>query len=534
MKSIYFLKKICGIFIILLSACGSISPSPSTQAPSLSNQHSADKQLAHNAVQTLSDLPPEITSKPLSPSVENTWQLVANNIRLLPPNKQTKAWQRIDQELTLLNRQHNYLHIISQRAELYFYHIVHSAEKRGIPLEIALLPAIESGYDAFAFSQGHAAGLWQFIPSTAQAYGLTINWWYDGRRDVVASSKAAMNYLQALHRRFDGDWLLALAAYNAGGGTINKALRKNRKAGKPLDYWSLELPSETQRYVPRLLALASMLKQHFAKNKHDLPFIAYKPTFKQCSTRGQIDLALAAKLANVNLSSLQELNPGYNRWATAPNGPDYLLIGLNNAQAFEQKISSLPQHKRLTWVRYAVQNGDTLSTIAQKYRTSTQDIKTINQLDDTKIRPKQILLLAKGTKGLYKNQARDIIQKIQQHQVNGNLHKIFHTVKPGDNFWEIAQNYDVNHLEIARWNKRSANSLLRPGEKLLIWKKPKTSQSKIRTVHYTIQKGDSLGKVAKRFGVRTVDIKQWNDLHNKRYIQPGQSLRLHIDVKNRL
>lgn len=527
------LQKICGGFLLLfLSACSSVSlSSDSKPGTAMMAKYNTD-EAGSSSIHALSELPTDITSSPPVPLVKNLWQIVTDNINLLPAKNQTQAWQRIHREQALLERQHDYLNIISQRANQYFYHIINMAQKRQIPIELALLPAIESGYDAFAFSQGHAAGLWQFIPSTARAYGLKINWWYDGRRDIIAASNAAMNYLQTLSKRFDGDWLLAMAAYNAGGGTVNKALKKNRQEAKPENFWSLDLPGETQRYVPRLLALANLLKQASASNS--LPFIANKPTFKQCNTHGQLDLTLAAELANTDLNTIKQFNPAYNRWTTAPNGPNYLLIKLGNAQAFEEGIAALPKEKRLNWVRYKVQKGDTISSIAQKYHTNIKTIMSINQLNDSQIRVHQVLLLAKGTKNLHKTQYQKQIKTILKHRPAGSRYKVYHQVKSGDSFWSIAKAYQVNHLAIARWNKRSAGKALRPGEKLLIWKKHKGPKGEVRRISYTVRKGDSLALIAKRFRVRTVDIALWNGLNKKRYLKPGQNLRLYIDVKNRL
>ena len=190
----------------------------------------------------------------------------------------------------------DYLKRVGERASPFMYLVVEEIERRGMPAELALLPMVESAYDPSAYSHAHASGLWQFIPETGKRYGLRQDYWYDGRRDIVASTNAALDYLQALHQQFDGDWFCALAAYNAGEGRVGRAIKANLAANKPIDYWSLNLPEETRNYVPRLLALAEIVRNNDSYNV-ELPYIADAPQLAMVDTRGQIDLALAAMVA---------------------------------------------------------------------------------------------------------------------------------------------------------------------------------------------------------------------------------------------
>src|SRR5690606_25387789 len=196
----------------------------------------------------------------------------------------------------------------------YLHHIDEQADARDMPLELVLLPIVESAFDPFAYSHGRASGPWQFIPSTGKHFGLEQDWWADQRRDIVASTEAALTYLQQLADRFDGDWLLALASYNAGAGNVSRAITRNRNAGKPTDYWSLQLPRETMAYVPKLLALAQIVRdpEQFGL---DVPAIADEPYFTSIDVGGQIDLAQAAEMADISLEELYLLNPAFNRWA---------------------------------------------------------------------------------------------------------------------------------------------------------------------------------------------------------------------------
>jgi membrane-bound lytic murein transglycosylase D len=211
-----------------------------------------------------------------------------------------------------------------QRGELYLWHLVQEVEARGMPVELALLPAVESAYDPYAYSPSHAAGLWQFLSGTGERFGLRRNWWYDGRRDVTESTRAALDYLAYLHEMF-GDWLLALAAYNSGEGRVLQALQSNRARGLPEDFWSISLPAETRGYVPRLLALAELLDRP-AHYGYDLPPLSDTPRFETVELPGQVELELAAGLIDLEPDVLYRLNAGHSRWATDPQGPHRLLV----------------------------------------------------------------------------------------------------------------------------------------------------------------------------------------------------------------
>ncbi len=271
------------------------------------------------------------------------------------------------------------------KATPYLQYVYHQITRRGLPTELVLLPFVESTYDPFAFSHGSAAGLWQFIPSTGKQFGLQQNWWYDGRRDVVASTKAALDYLEQLNNTFDGDWLITMAAYNAGGGTLRKAIRKNREAGKPIDYWSLKLPRETAHYVPKLLALKSIIAEP-SRHGFELDALSPGPVFSVIDTGSQIDIAIAAELAGIEISEMQTLNPGFNRWATPPEGPHQLVIPSDKAEQFRQALAELPASNRIKWVRHKIRRGETLGHIANRYQTTVTVIKQTNGMNGTNIR----------------------------------------------------------------------------------------------------------------------------------------------------
>lgn len=269
---------------------------------------------------------------------------------------------RIDSQIRWFAANGDYLDRVQKRAAPYLYFILEEAEQRGIPNELALLPIVESGFRPFAYSPGRAAGLWQFIPSTGKHFGLEQNWWYDGRRDVVAATRAAFDYLSKLATRFDGDWQLALASYNAGAGTVQRAIKRNQRQGKPTDFWSLELPKETMRYVPKLLAVAKVIA-HPQQYGITLAAIPNQPYFDSIDIGSQLDLALAADMAGISIEEIYRLNPGFNRWATSPAGPHRLSIPVERAERFSEALAALDPQKRLSWNRYKIRPGDNLAAL---------------------------------------------------------------------------------------------------------------------------------------------------------------------------
>ncbi|MEN8206822.1 MAG: transglycosylase SLT domain-containing protein [Pseudomonadota bacterium] len=282
-----------------------------------------------------------------------------------------------------------------QRGEPYLFYILSRVEERGLPAELALLPVIESAFDPFARSPAGAAGIWQFMPVTAKQLGLRRDWWVDGRRDIVAATEAALDYLSTLQQRFDGDWLLALAAYNAGSTRVNKAIRLNRSQGKPVDFWHLPLPEETRSYVPKLIALRAIIANPETYNI-TLPALANSRYFTAADISGQLDLQVAARLSGASVDELQRLNPGLTRSITPPASPHTLLIPRASEQRFRERLARLPADQRVQSIKYRVRRGDTLSTIAQHSRTTVARLRQINQLGSTRIFAGKLLIVPLG------------------------------------------------------------------------------------------------------------------------------------------
>ncbi len=429
---------------------------------------------------------------------------------------------RIDREIARYLRHPEYLITIQQRAKPYLYNILEEIEAKKLPGELALLPVVESAFKPHARSSSNASGLWQFMPATGRLMGLKQNWWYDGREDIFASTRAATTYLQQLNETFDGDWLLTLAAYNAGKGTVIKAMQKNRKKNLPLDYWSLPLPSETRTYVPRLLAIAKIFSNAASYNVELLP-IANQPAIASVDIGSQLDLALAAEMANMPIDDFIQLNPGFKRWCTAPSGPHRVLIPVSQAESFKSTLAELPAAKRMQWQRHKIKPGENLSLIAKKYQTSASAIRHANQLPSDRIRAGQALLIPLSSLGTY----HDRLFAGKARDTSTRQRKVIYKVRKGDTFWDIARKYSVNSTDIARWNRLHTNSILRPGQRLVI-KSGKTSYNNSQPIHYTVKKGDSLFKISRKFGVSIADLRKWNPNKMGKFLQPGQKLHIRV------
>lgn len=305
------------------------------------------------------------------------------------------------------------LDVILQRGEPYLYYVVEEIEKRGMPTELALLPIIESAYRPISKSNKGASGIWQFIPSTGKFYGLKTDFWYDGRRDVIASTQAALKYFEKLNADFDGDWLLALAAYNCGEGAVMRAINKNAEAGKPTDFWSLDLPRETEEYVPRLLGVAALVAdpESFSVSLRRIP---NSPYLTSIALDKQINLKEAAKLADISHDEIKHLNPGFRTGVTDPKGQHNLLLPADKAAGFNTKLAGLSFSERLAIgnddaaksshsskkpsgkpTTYKVKRGDSLYIIAQRFKTTVAKLREWNPRDATAkhLKPGSVLTL---------------------------------------------------------------------------------------------------------------------------------------------
>jgi membrane-bound lytic murein transglycosylase D len=354
------------------------------------------------------------------------------------------------------------------RSKMYLYYIVEEIEKRKMPMEIALLPAIESAYKPYAYSRARASGLWQFIPSTGKLYGLKSTSWYDGRRDVIASTRAALDYLQKLHNDF-GDWHLALAGYNAGEGRVGRAIESNRQRGLPTDFVHLrQLKQETRHYVPKLMAMANLVSDPQAYGI-ELPNIPNEPYFASVETDSQVDLGVIARLTGLDAKDLHYINPGYTRWTTDPSGPHHVLVPADKKDALVAGLSSLPAAERVKWRHHEVRKGDTLHNIARRYQVSVDAIKTTNKLT-TALRVGQSLLLPISSSAAVAQATPPAAKPVRAvTRVPAGRTTVIHKVREGETLWGIAKRYNVPMSQLTEWNSIEAGDVLKYGQKLKIF-----------------------------------------------------------------
>lgn len=269
------------------------------------------------------------------------------------------------------------LRTMLERGRKYLYYIVGELEKRGMPTELALLPIVESAFNPQAMSSAKAAGLWQFIPSTGRDFQLTQNWWVDQRRDVIASTNAALQYLQAIYE-MHGDWHLALASYNWGEGAVARAINNNTRAGKPIDFNSLNMPAETRQYVPKLQALKQIIA-HPELYAVQLPAIPNRPYFRTVERRNGMDVAVAAKLAEMPQTEFLALNPAFNRPVIPGSNDSGLVLPVENAHKFEQNLSRYNE-PLVNWKTYSLTRSERVEQIAQRLRLNMATLCSVNGL----------------------------------------------------------------------------------------------------------------------------------------------------------
>lgn len=407
--------------IVILSGCETTPEQPSSQPDIKAN--------------------PNIVVKEQNENIEQ--------IAPLSPQELDDVWQRIRAQLTFANSSHpdvqqriawylshpNYMDEISRRAEPYLYYIVNEVEKRNLPIELALMPLIESDFDASAYSHKHASGLWQLTPAIAKYFKVKISPWYDGRQDVIDSTRAALDFMEYLYKRFDGDWYHAIAAYNLGEGRVLRAISNNKKQGKPTDFFSLKLPQQTSEYVPKLLAAAQLLKSQ----KMAFPAIANKDAIATVAISGSVILDNKAQW-----QQLEPLNYGMIRFPAIIDAP-HIVVPASEQKQFETMIANQKSNDYSQWQHYTIQSGDSLSVIAKRYAITVNQLKAFNNLKSNRIRVGEKLILP-----------------ILADQ------EIEHKVKSGESLWKIAKYYKVSINKLKQWNNLSRDSL-KIGEKLTVF-----------------------------------------------------------------
>ena len=441
---------------------------------------------------------------------------------------------RIDREIEWLQRNPDYLARVFGRAQRYLHQIANEVEARGLPGDLALLPVVESAFNPFAYSRSHASGLWQFIAPTGERYGLKRNYYQDQRRDVIESTRAALEYLAQLRDRFDGDWFLAIAAYNYGSGNIQRAINRNVALHRKTDFFSLSLPAETRAYVPKLVALARMIRSPEAYGSY-LPPIPDAPYFRVIPTEGPVDLRLMAEIAGVDSEELHALNPAWNRWITDPDGPHRVLIPEVVADGFAAKLAALDGNARARLGVHAVEPGESLASIAGRYKVPESFINRMNSGRSMELRTGDELWVPAG----------DVSQL--RAGLGSDLERRIHRVKSGESLWSISRRYGMTVPQLARMNNISTKRTLQPGQRLQVpgsgpggsaessaAPKPERVAAADGRVSYRVRRGDTLSAIARHFEVTVRDLQAWNNMGRSTALRAGQFLTIHVGGRARV
>lgn len=464
---------------------------------------------------------------------ENIWARIGSGLSFSLSHDN----ERIEEQVAYYKDNPAFLIAVTERSRPFIYEIVEELERRSLPLELALLPIVESAYNPNAAAGKSSVGLWQIVNATARSLGIKQDWWYDGRRDPIASTGAALDYLTTLNEMFENDWLLTLAAYNTGQGNVQKAMEQNSSKSRATDYWSLNLASTTEDFVPKLIALARLIAtpDHYGLELAD---VRNERVVARLEAGTQIDLALVAGLAGVDTEILYQLNPGIRQWATPPDGPHMLLVPIDKVDAFKSAVASLQGQASVTWDRYVVQPGDTLSKIARQFHTQVAALQQSNGIDGSRIIIGESLLIPRA----YTSAAPLATPNAPEYQSGvtlagdvppqGITPPTRYEVRTGDSLWRIANRYNLSTSTLAGWNNISIESVLRPGQILVLYSGPAIAQAVESggdndPIKYTVKSGDTIARIARKYGVEVAEVLEWNDIQVEGLIHPGQQLLLH-------
>src|SRR5210317_2609399 len=399
-----------------------------------------------------------------------TLELFHDNVPLIPDSthfleNQRSLWKRIGDgfEIKDVNDKRvkkyinwyqsrpDYVERMIERSSRYLYYVVEEVEKRNMPMEIALLPMIESAYNPIANSRQKAVGVWQFIPSTGKIFGLEQDWWRDKRRNIIDSTSAALDYLEKLHGLF-GSWELALAAYNAGEGRVKRAILRNKKRKLATDYYSLRLPKETKNYVPKLLAVKKIIQdpERFQLYIKDIPD---KPYFQVVNVPDEMDTHLAAELADIPFEEFQLLNAEHNRPVMKAHfGVQDILLPVDSVDTF---LKNLEDHKDplTNWISYTPIQGEKVNHVAKKFNIDIKELIKINQLRSNQTLKNKIILIPASP---------DVLKK---YPINtDNLYSystiITHKIKPGDTLGGIAKKYKISIKDLMEFNELKSTKII--------------------------------------------------------------------------
>ena len=393
----------------------------------------------------------------------------------------------------------------------FLYFVIKELEKNNLPIELSILPYIESNYDPFSISPSGAVGMWQFMPRTGRLYELNKSWWSEDRHDPFKSTEAAIGYLKYLYQRFDGDIYLSIAAYNAGPSLVDKRINQNKRKGEDIDFWSLNLPTQTKNYVPKYIALRELILNS-QKYGITLPNIPYESVVQKITIPGQVEILALSEYLEIKPELLYKLNAGYTKWASAPKDESIFFIPKEKYFLFSSEKNPFNKTNDINWISHTVNKGDNLWDLAIKYDTEVDVIKEVNYLNNDLLSINDNLLIPLG-----------------KTKSNNFIPYEMYIVSEGDTLWSIAKKYNLNVNNLARMNSLNKNEYLQLGQQLSIGNKNiyRNMESKKRTILYSVKQGDNLFKISELFDVTISSIEEINKFSNPT-LMPGQIIKIVI------
>ena len=393
----------------------------------------------------------------------------------------------------------------------FIYFVINELEDNNLPIELAILPYIESNYDPFSISSSGAVGMWQFMPRTGRLYKLNKSWWSEDRHDPFRSTEAAVSYLKYLYQRFDEDIYLTIAAYNAGPSLLDRRINQNKRKGDQIDFWSLNVPSQTKNYVPKYIALKELIlnSDNYGIKMPEIPF---EPVVQKIIIPNQVEILSLSEYLEIKPELLYKLNAGYTKWASAPKDESVFYIPIEKYSLFQSENNPFNDINEINWISHIVKRGDNLWDLAIKYDTEVKIIKEINYLNNDLLSIDDTLLIPLG-----------------KTKSNNFIPYEMYIVSEGDSLWSISKKYNLEVRDLARMNSLNENEFLQLGQQLSIGNKNihRNMESKKRTILYSVKQGDNLYKISELFDVTIRSIEEINNF-DEVTLMPGQIIKIAI------
>ena len=442
------------------------------------------------------------------PEYKNIWSYIKQN------NKSKSEVILNDQVLSYMNMHLKDLDKFEEylNDSYYFiYFVINELEDNNLPIELAILPYIESNYDPFSISSSGAVGMWQFMPRTGRLYKLNKSWWSEDRHDPFRSTEAAVDYLKYLYQRFDEDIYLTIAAYNAGPSLLDRRINQNKRKGDQIDFWSLNVPSQTKNYVPKYIALKELIlnSDNYGIKMPEIPF---EPVVQKIVIPNQVEILSLSEYLEIKPELLYKLNAGYTKWASAPKDESVFYIPIEKYYLFQSENNPFNNINEINWISHIVKRGDNLWDLAIKYDTEVKIIKEINYLNNDLLSIDDTLLIPLG-----------------KTKSNNFIPYEMYIVSEGDSLWSISKKYNLEVRDLARMNSLNENEFLQLGQQLSIGNKNihRNMESKKRTILYSVKQGDNLYKISELFDVTIKSIKEINNF-DEVTLMPGQIIKIAI------